>query len=439
MLNDLKWLKTGEQWPPAEERERLQRYAENKKIFDNRHIETYSEQWKRIEKVVGSAAEVIAYPIILNYQKKISMKVADFLFVEPPMFSENAREIAKLSELYSIGYQAAIDCSRYGTAVLKIDVENGLGKVSISSPEFLFTVVDRDDRKKIVCYVMAYIDEVEDEKGRKKSHLTAYVHGKGSYTKKVFEMRGDRIGKVLLEERDVKTQLSDFAIVPVHNVLTSDSVYGVDDYADVDSIISEIEIRTAQISKILDTHANPTVSGSRSALTYNKRTGEYTFDSGNFYARDTSSEPPLEYVTWEANLDANFRQIKQLMNYLSTISEMGAAVLDGDMKTGSALSGTALKRLYINVLAKVARVRNAFDGAFKKAISLASEIGHEKIGLGDVGIMWQDGLPNDAVELAEIISKRTGGAATMSVERALRMYGGMSTAEVEMEEKKIKY
>ncbi len=398
MLSDMSWLNTGMTFPPECERARLKRYTQNKRIFENRHGEVYNEQWRRIEKVVGSSAEVISYPVVLNYQKKISLKTADFLFVEPPKFSENAENIAEISDINSIGYQGAVDVSRYGTAVYKVDVEDGIGRVKISSPEFLYTVVDREDRKKIKNYVLAWIGDMADKNGKIKSHLTAYIHSRGSYTKKVFEMKGSVIGRLILTEKDVSTGLSDFAIVPVHNVVTSDSVYGTDDYMDVDSIVSELEIRTAQISKILDTHANPTLSGSQNALKYDRRNGEYYFDSGNFYARASKDEPPLEYITWDANLDANFKQIKQLLNYLCTISEMGAAIFDTDLKTGNMPSGEALKRLYINVLVKVARVRNAFDAGLKKALALASEAGHKKVEVKDICIEWQDGLPEGSGE-----------------------------------------
>jgi len=461
MLNNLNWLESGAQFPPECERERLERYAQNKRIFENRHMEVYNDQWRRIEKVVGSSAEVISYPIVLNFQKKISLKTADFLFMEKPIISasnkkkskEKAKDgkkdslrqqevidaIVEQSDLFSIGYQGAIDCSRYGTTVFKIDVEGGKGKISISSPEFLFTVVSKEDRKKVENYVLAWMSDTVDEVGKEQVILTTFIHSKGSYTKKVFKMK-DRhtIGALLIEERDRKTHLKDFAIVPVHNVLTSDSVYGIDDYMDVDSIVSELEIRTAQISKILDTHANPTVSGSQNALSYDKVTGQYYFDAGNFYSRTTNEEPPLEYITWDANLTSNFNQVEKLLNYLSTISEMGAAIFDGDLKTGNLPSGSALKRLYINVLAKVARVRNAFDKGFKRAIATASEAGHKcALGAGDVNITWQDGLPNDTKEQAEIINIRTAGAQTMSAKRAMMVLDKLNNDAADDEMKDI--
>ena len=51
--------------------------------------------------------------------------------------------------------------------------------------------------------------------------------------------------------------------------LTSDRVYGIDDYTDLDSIVSEIEVRISQISKILDKHAEPSMQGPETALQLN--------------------------------------------------------------------------------------------------------------------------------------------------------------------------
>lgn len=315
---------------------------------------------------------------------------------------------------------------------------DGKGIINISSPEYLFACVEENDRKKVSAYVLAWKVAVNNQWGQDKEHLVAFVHERGKYTKVVYEIDGEIIGNLVEEDDTVTTGLDSFAIVPIHNVVTSDSIYGIDDYDDVDSIVSELEIRTAQISKILDVHANPTVSGSQNALTYDKATGEYYFDAGNYYARTSNEEPSLEYITWEASLDANFKQIERLLNHLSVISEMGAAIFDGELKTGNLPSGSALKRLYINALAKVARVRNAFDMGLKKAIAIASQIGYDEVlSVEDISIMWQDGLPNDPKEMAEIISIRTAGTQTMSAKRAMVEYDGMSEEQASEEIKTL--
>jgi len=37
-----------------------------------------------------------------------------------------------------------------------------------------------------------------------------------------------------------ETGIDDFLVVPVHNLSTSDRIYGIDDYSDLDSIIQEL-------------------------------------------------------------------------------------------------------------------------------------------------------------------------------------------------------
>ncbi len=444
MLYNLNFLEKGQQFPPQDERDRLQRYAQNKKIFEGEHAKVYEEQMKRIQKVVGTVANVISYPIVLNFQKKMSLKCADLLFLEPPQFTTTDEKKQKVidtivssSKLIDIGYEGAIDCSRYGTAVYKIDIDDGKGKVSLSSPEYLFIVVDEADRKKILHYVIAWTFEKE-EQGRKKNYLKAIVHSKGSYKSMLYEVSGSlgaasyTVMDKVEDTGEVKTGLTDFAVVPVHNLVTSDSVYGIDDYMDVDSLVSELEVRTAQISKILDVFASPTVSGTTAALEKDEA-GGYTFNAGNFYARNSVEEPPLEYITWQANLDANFRQIDKLLGYLATISEMGAAIFVADLRTGNTPSGSALRKLYINVLAKVSRLRNNFDSSFKTAIAIASQAGHTALEQSDISITWQDGLPNDPREEAEIMAMRTSGSKTMSVKRALKLYDGFTSDAAEKE------
>jgi len=449
MLNNLDWLAAGKDFPPASERERLKRYRQNKQIYDNDHADVYAEQLKRIDKVVGNVSEIISYPIVLNFQKKVSLKTADFLFLEKPIIKskdekqqETIDEIITKSDLLSIGFQGAIDCSRYGTAVYKIDIEDGKGVVTISSPEYLFIVVDNDNRKKITHYVIAWTYK-EKVNGEEKAFLKATIYGKNAYRTIVFSLKeasseaAYTIGKSVKDTKDVATGLDDFAVIPIHNQLTSDSVYGSDDYMDVDSIVSELEVRTAQISKILDVFASPTVSGSAHALDSDGK-GGYVFNAGNFYARNDTDEPQLEYIVWEASLDANFKQVEKLINYLSVISEMGAAIFRDDMSTGNIPSGTALRKLYINVLAKVARVRNSFDKGFKKAIAAASQAGYGgKIEEQVISITWQDGLPSDPKEEAEIMVSRTGNKATMSVGRALKQYDGLTDDDIEKEQEAL--
>ena len=448
MLTNLEWLQEGKQFPPKGEEARLARYIQNKLIFENEHNKVYTDQLKRIERVIGNMSDVISFPIVLNFQKKISLKTADFLFTEPPILTgaaaaqtETLNQIKIESELFDIGYQSVLDFSMLGTGLFKIDVVNDQetqgkkGTISISNPQYLFTIVEKEDLKKTTQYVLAWTYVVKETDSHKDENLIAYIHSKGTYERREYTMtREGKIGNLIEATPAKKTGLDDFAVIPFHNVLTSARIYGIDDYADIDSIVSELEIRTAQISKILDVFASPTVSGSKAALS-KRENGEYYFPPGNFYGRGSTDEPPLEYITWDADLKSNFDQIERLINYLSTISEMGATLFNAELNFGNAPSGTALRMLYLNVLAKISRARRSIDTGLKKALSLASSIGYSKIEIKDIAITWQDGLPNDPKEIAEIITSRTAGLQTLSRKTALKKYDGLteSAAEEELE------
>jgi hypothetical protein len=158
---------------------------------------------------------------------------------------------------------------------------------------------------------------------------------------------------------------------------------------------------------------------------------------GNFFARDSKEDAEVSYITWDGQLEANFKMIEKLINILYSVSEMGSAIFgDLSQKQGQVPSGSALRRLMISALAKVNRIRMRFDPAMKKAIKLASQLGGKGvIDLTDapISIGWKDGLPSDPVEESQIMATRTGQKPTMSVKRALKVYDQMSDEDAENE------
>ena len=115
---------------------------------------------------------------------------------------------------------------------------------------------------------------------------------------------------------------------------------------------------------------------------------------------------------------------------------MGSAIFDFDNKLGTAASGTALKRMLISPLAKTKRIRNSVDIALKKAIKLCSQLGGENIvdlSKEKINIFWQDGLPNDDLEEANIMNVRTGGKATISQYSAIKRLDNLTDEDAQSE------
>lgn len=220
----------------------------------------------------------------------------------------------------------------------------------------------------------------------------------------------------------------------VSNTLTSDRLFGIDDYGSIDSIISELIIRVSQISKMLDKFASPSMTGPASALTFNETLQEWQLKVGDYYPLEDSSSAKPEYLVWDANMDANFKQIELLTNQLYTISEMGSAVF-GDLtnKTGDVPSGSALRRLMMSPLAKARRIANSFDSVIKKIISACVTIYNTEILHEEISVKWNDGLPADPSEDAEIMSIRTGAKPTISQYTAICRLDKMSADDADTE------
>lgn len=451
MLTNLDFLRTGSRWPPESEKERMDGYEAHQKLFEDEHAAVYLEPLKRIERVTGNFSEVVSHAVVFNYQKLLSLKIADLVFGEPPKFtaakeSQQAVIDRVLSEtnLLEAAYMACLDVSRYGDGLLLLGNLDGRPVVKSTSPRHWYPVVDPEDIHRIRYHVFAWA--YPRDAARRRWELTVQVHDPQhpeSCEQHRYALTGSEnewsIGLELSGESEttLDTKLGVCPVFRVPNVLTSDRVFGLDDYQSVDSIVSEIMVRASQISRVLDKHANPSMSGPMSALQMDDVTGQWRLRVGDYYPRNDTDDPELRYITWDASMDANFKQLEMLLNQLHTVSEMGSAIF-GDLtsKAGQAPSGSALRRLMISPLAKARRICNHFDPAMKGLLSVCAAIYGVFIAPREISIKWNDGLPDDEAENAQIMSVRTGGKATISQHTAIKRLDDLadSDASAELEE-----
>lgn len=435
MLTDLSFLNIGKPWPPADEMPRLQRYEQNKLLFGSKH-ELVFKDWIRLLREDKEAMLLL----VLNWHKRLSLLWSDLLLSEPPRITSGKDEaaeqkevenITEKSDLLNTAYQVIIDVSRFGNGLFNI--RNG--RIDLTTPSIWFPVVSADNVKEVQYHVLAWAVETTDG-DKDVQYLRVQIHEKGRYTKREYILASGKIAEKLSDEI-INTGLSDFAVIPVENVVTSDEYFGADDYEDIDGIIQELEVRISQISKILDKFSDPNMYGDESALEIDPSTGEEKFrGGGRFFPVQPGGTPP-GYLTWEADLNSNWKEFEILMQQLYIISETSEACF-GQLKQGMVESGSALKRLMLAPLAKAQRLRMRLDPALKKAIKLCAELGTTR--LASVNIAWQDGIPSDEKEQAEVMAIRTGstgGARTISVRTALKRMDNMSDSEVESEMERI--
>lgn len=441
MLTSLSFLEPGQPWPPESETARLKKYMDNELLFNSKHDKVY-KNWTRLIR----ADRMATLEIILNWPKRLSLLWADLLLGEPPninagesgsaeanTFAEIKKRNPKLTKKF---YEGAIDISRFGDGLLKIRHDGKKSIIESQSPKFWFPVVQADNIKEVTAHVLAFTYEQYDaliigQGTRKQTYLKAEIHERGKITTRIFKIKEPNSNATISSEVGVpqvrETGVDDFLIVQISNVTTTSSIYGYDDYTDLDTIIQERDIRFAQISRILDKHSDPNMYGPDTGVTKDPITGESKMIAGGKFWPLAEGETPPGYVVWNGQLDSAFLELERLLEELYVISETSPAAF-GQLKAGLAESGSALRRLMMAPLAKVNRIRLNYDTEIKKAIELASKLEIIQrtlpgaVPLEDIHIEWQDGLPEDPKETHDI-QNADYLAGTVSLETILRQRG----------------
>lgn len=420
MLTNLDWLQRGAEYPPPQEKERIKTYKINEQLFLTKHKETWRSTFEEIARRLRRKQSEV--DVILNYQQLLSVKTADFVCGEPPTIESEPDADALLTLLsreqwFTKIYEGVIDISRYGNAVHKI-VGNRLTTVS---PAYWFPIVDESDLKHIVQHVIAY--PTTPNKDGAMTELYVEIHDKGKVTiqRHAYDASEKTVGKLLDKPVTEMTGLDDFAVQPLTNLTCSSSVYGIDDYAAVNSIVAKIMWRIASVDRVLDKHSEPSVSGPSSALELDPRTGLYFLNLGNYFKRNSTEDPDLKYVTWDGNLESSLAELEMLFNQLYIMSEMGQAF--SESAGGTADSGEALKLRMVSPRIKAARIIGLNEATIKKTILMLAQVNGITANGDSLTLQWNDGLPETDKEQIEMLRLATGGRAVMSQYAALKRMG----------------
>ena len=418
MLTNLNFLLPGMPWPPADfdTKQRLEGYEKNKLLFEGKHSSVFTDLNRLLRE---DSSGVLAFS--LNWHKRLTTTFSNMLWGEQPYFeSENEEYLKSLIEssgFCGVCYEVTLDTLRYSPGILKIGFDGSRATIESQNPAFWFPVLHPDNIKKTQYHVLAWTFEEVDSKGQNTSYLRAEIHSKGKIENRLYKLDNGKIDeqikpissharyKNLKDEQD--TGISDFLIVPIFNLPTSDNPFGQSDYEDYSPLIEQLELRICQITRILNKHSDPNMAGPESCLINDPDTGEPIFTSGGKFWPLESGEKAPEYIVWDGELDAAFREIELFMNQLFALSETSSVLYGDSGKLQRADSSMALKRLLISTLTKVNRLKLSIDPKIRQALKLASQIEvlkkvPQSVELSDIAIQWRDGLPEDPKELAEI-------------------------------------
>lgn len=505
MLRNLAWLEPGQAFPPLKERSRIRRYIENEALFDGEHfgevlrtrervyanegsIAVYQKCTERISQVIGNFEDVISFPVLLNFQRLMSLKMADLVCGEFPTVTgvtskenEALKDVRDVTDFDAKLFATAIDISRYGDALWRVYLNDNKRKVfTCWDPKEWYPIVSQDGTNTITAHVLCWkVNLTESAEGVPPEwQLHAQIHWAigpkvGTYEYRVYDLgsEGYTIGN-LIKSETVETGLDSCAVFHLKAYSVTNTVYGYDDYMPVDSILAEIMTRIGQISVILDKHADPNITGPVTMLSIDPNTGEAHLKHGKFFAVSAGEQEP-KYMTWDGQLQAAFNQLEFLVNQLYILSELGAALLGGQDGSSVAISGTAMRFKMVNPLAKARRIANSMTRSVRMLFSeLSSDAEVEDNGnstgnnpgsslrgdqaasaTGDFGagqldpagteepplklpipfkhisVFWSDGLPDDPRENVEICKLATGATKMMPLETGIMEYFGRTNEE----------
>lgn len=456
MLYSLQWLEPGQTFPPECEMDRLVRYQQNAAIFNGDHfgdpelrsrdgvvttpVDVFMKCSAKISQVIGNFDDVISFPTLLNYQRLMTLKMADLVCGEYPTISgvsaeENAaiRTVRDYTGFDDKLYSTVLDISRFGDAIWRL-YRDAAHKNTFTcwTPTQWFPVVAQDGTNSIMQHCLVWRENRTLDMNNPDWRLHVQIHGTsaeeiGHYIAREYKMDDDgHTIQELVNESIEYTGLDVCAVFQLKAYTVTDSVYGYDDYMNVDSLLAEIMARVGQISAILDKHADPNITGPVSMLTLDQRTGEYKLNHGKFFAVSPGEEQP-KYMTWDGQLTSAFKQLEFLINQLYILSEMGAALLGGAVESGTAISGAAMRFKMVNPLAKARRIANSMTRHVRYLFSsLCSESSLES---KNISVFWKDGLPDDPRENIENAKLASGETKLMPLEIAIMEFFSRSNEE----------
>jgi len=442
VLTNLDFLKPGQKWPP--DNARLDRYARNRLLMEGDH-----------DLVFTGLNEDDAPRIIkmrLNWFKRICTLFGDLATGNPPKITaEEQTTIDRITEANSFGltiYDLIGDLIAFGDAVLKVRWDGKRGVISRIDPGHWFPVVDPDDSAIFTHHVLAWVVTHGDEK-----YAKIEIHTPGEIEHRLLRLTTD--GKEIKESVGLatiprysklkpkeKTGIDDFLIIPFSNLKSGDGVHGLDDFKDIEDIVSEIERRLIRVSGTLDTFCDPWMCGPPGLRVKDPITGEVIWASDEKYIALNEGETAPQILTWDASLTSVFGEVEALLSQLYVMAELSPAAF-GETKNGLAESGSALKRLMLPTLAKVNRLRLRIKPklitTLKTCASLevASRMS-EASELPNVSIEWRSSLPTDPMEAAQVEATRYNAHATSIRGSLSRLDSDSTETDLDAEEARIK-
>lgn len=448
----------GEVFPFKDHQDRIQRYKENKQLFEGKHREIFKKY---------NFNQNGSLYVSINLASLIAKKSADLLLGEAVQVSagkdDNSKEQKALDRLVEsnylniVNYESALTNAIKGDSFYKIRYGQEYGgqlPVELDKPRVIIENILADnvfpehskwDKNMIVKYhiCVPYYDEDSD-----KWALMCETHEAGviyyhSYTLTVSktDIHGNveewKLGVPVGDWTQVRTGVNIPLVVHVANTST-DTWQGLDDLTEHKTIFDEINNRMSQVASILDKHSDPALAVPTGLLAEDQD-GRPMFRVSRDKVFEVMGKDDIipQYITWNSQLSEAYAEIDRLVDLLLMSAEIPKVALGAGDSGTSGSSGLAIKFRMHSLLSKINRKRQYYSKALKQVFYVAQALEHA-LGIADYELTipvldFKDGLPKDDLQEANIMAIRTGGIATISQKSAMMYLDGLTEEQAEAE------
>ncbi|SDZ04990.1 hypothetical protein SAMN05444416_11275 [Thermoactinomyces sp. DSM 45892] len=467
-------------FPPEDHLERLAKYKRMRKLFEGKHWEVLDRASSIYQNHLKKQQLNTLY-MACNMLGILTSKPSDLMFGNPPIYEvskdSNSNEqgilnsIVERNRLNLLGREITAGSGYRGDSFIKayFDYRDDVSElpyvpssikmepiISAQDPSTVFPELARGSRKRFKAVNIAYIEWIS--KGKTEIpilNVERHIPGFIEYSRFRLSSNGPEgystqygIGITTYtieeeiptgrEEDLVETGIPHILIYHVPHQTTDENWEGRGTVEMIEDLVAGVNDRLVQIDYILYKHSDPNMYGPDLA-------DSKEMSSGGIYIPVRKDEIPPAYMVWNSQLEGAFRELELLLSMIYQVAEtpqwlFGQTVSHTGGTGTSHTDQSSIKARFMPILSKVQRIRDhvdyAFRSALRDALQLANRGNAEIDGFQSTEVVlpkirWNDGLPKDEKEMAEVMQIRTGAKATIDVLSAIKQLDNVddSTAE----------
>lgn len=452
-------------FPKKADRDRINRYNENDKLYFGDHFGAFNIRGDETDKKYPEVYRRLRY-IVANFAGLMSRVLADMMFgetividVKDDKLQQWIDDVVEDNQLLAQLYESELGNSRRGDAVFKLRIGQRNPSIADSpmsiiieefTPAIYFPSLEQNMTRNVP--KQDVVATVFNQQGKEYLHKEIHVPGKiyhevyqydSRENKIIANMRAEDFGYAEVEETGVNRSL----IFHIPNVRDGSGFFGTSDYHDVKSLFFALNNRITKTDNILDKHSDPILAVPEGVLDEDGKVRKQALQMFEVDNQNPGFNKP-EYIVWNANLDSAFKQIEKLVEMLFLFAEIAPASTGSDQGAGGqAESGRALKFKLLSTIRKRNRKIRYYDQAIKDMLETAQELAAAN-GVSLNGytpakgkaerptINWGDGVINDEVEATETAIKRVEAGLSSKAD-AIANLDGITPDEAKKKVKEI--